>query len=294
MHVRDLLELATVVASNSAIMLAQGKPLPAASLEAYWSSSKARLDRWGHSLKRFCNRSASAAPRNREISWLVARQVIEEILASEVLTRTWTAFLTASDRHWGLQEAEPIGRSVFVGHLEARHRAMNLLVRDPAIPAEHAVALNRLRHRTERWIDLLIGRMHEAGDCGEFASNRQRSLEFAADLRADEHAAHGRLGWQITMSAMRGSFAEGFEPLAANPDLNAAIANSILAGCGAELFNASGVLQSAWLARLGTASEDTELLIEDLFAMERASAAPTCPGIPPALGRYQQRDRFRS
>lgn len=290
MHVRDLLELATIVASSGPTFVAPHVPLPAAGLERYWTASKTRLDRWGHTLKRFA--SQGAAPRNRQISWLVARRVVEEILASEVLTRTWSALLAAHDRRRRVQEVEPIGQSVFVGHLEARRRALKVLLRDPAIPAEDAVALNRLRRRVDRWSDLLIGRMLELGDVSEFATDPVRCREFASDLRSQEVSQSDHLVWPLTLSAMRGAFSEGLDPLSANPDLNAAIANSILACCRVEQFDSSGLLHSTWIARLTAASSDTELLIEDYFALD------TPPGEHLAFVRHrpdrnQKPDRFR-
>jgi hypothetical protein len=291
MHVRDLLELATVVASHGPTLVAPGVPLPAAGLERYWTASKTRLDRWGHTLKRFA--SQGAAPRNRQVSWQIARRVVEEILASEVLTRTWTALLAAHDRRRRVQEVEPIGQSVFIGHLEARQRAIKLLLRDPAIPAEHAVALNRLRRRVERWSDLLVGRMLVLGDVSEFASDSQRCREFAADLRSQEDSQGDRLVWPLTLSAMRGAFAEGLDPLSANPDLNAAIANSLLTCFGVEQFDSSGLLQSTWMARLTNASVDTELLIEDYFALDTPPGKSPAPGTRLGPDRNQKPDRFR-
>ena len=79
----------------------------------------------------------------------VVRPVLEEILVSEVALRVWTAVLYAYDRRRQTHDAEPIARSVLLGHLEVRARALALLIHSPCLPAEDAVRLNRLRRRAE-------------------------------------------------------------------------------------------------------------------------------------------------
>ena len=62
--------------------------------------------------------------------------MLEEILSGEVLTRVWTAVLCLDDRQHGGTEFESLARSIMIGHMEARHRVLLLLVRGPGIDAE--------------------------------------------------------------------------------------------------------------------------------------------------------------
>lgn len=294
MHVRDLLELAAVVATHATTGLHGTAPPPSGSLEAYWTASKARLDRWGHGIKRYTSRTNSrSAFRGREVAWLATRPVIEEIFLAEVLTRVWTAVLVADDRRRGTQEGEPIGRSVLVGHLEARHRAMHLLVHDAAVDAGQAVALNRLRRRAERWTDLLIGRLLSIADVREFAFNPRHAREFCLDLARQQREGNRNAGWSVVLSAMRGTFADGLDESAANPDLNAAIANSILARWSPEQFDATGLLRTAWLARMSATTNDTQQLIEHLLAADGLDAEPAPPTGVSAFRRASGQERFR-
>lgn len=289
MHACDLLELAALAATRTSTLLAVSRPIASASLERYWIASRSRFEQWAQTLKRHARRPLER--RHNDAGWLLVRSVIEEILASDVLTRVWTALLTAHDRRRGIQEAEPIGRSVFVGQLEARHRALNLLLTDSTIAARHVLPLNRLRRRTELWTDLLIGRMSDVGPLSEFAANPQRSREFAADLRSQERLGDRGLGWSVTLAAMRGAFADGFAPLAANPDANAAIANSVLSSCDVDAFESTGLLRSAWNTRLAAAGDDAEALIDDLLAMDNdGQPAPT--RTPPHARRFPRPGRF--
>jgi hypothetical protein len=292
MHVCELLEVAALVASRASTLLAVGKPISAASLESYWTASRARFDRWAHGLKRFSNHTQGR--RHNVASWMVTRSVLEEILAGDVLTRIWTALLTAHDRRRGIHEAEPIGRSVFVGQLEARHRALSLLLSDPVIAPEHVLPLNRLRRRTELWSDLLIGRMFDVAELTEFAANPQRCKEFGAELRAQERSGDSGFGWSVTLAAMRGAFHEGFQPLPANPQLNAAIVNSVLAACDAEPFETTGIMRSSSTARFAAVGEDAEVLIENFLALDEPGIQQPARDLRPNSPRFQRPDRFPS
>ena len=115
------------------------------------------------------------------------RQLLEEILLAELALRTWTAVLYAYDRRRNSDEAEPIARSILLGHLDVRQRALALLIHCPLIAASEAVELNRLRRRAERWTDLLLGYLGQHYPVRELAFDADRCSEFAADLR-QQHA----------------------------------------------------------------------------------------------------------
>ena len=69
----------------------------------------------------------------------------------------------AYDRTRGVVEAEPVARSVMLGHSEARHRVLTLWSAASGIDARTPVKLNRLRRHAERWTDLLVGRLPNSG-----------------------------------------------------------------------------------------------------------------------------------
>ena len=97
MHARDLVELAALVSAHGPVLIESGVPIPAASIEQYWTASKVRLDRWAGGLKQFAA-AAEADTRRRQAQWPMFRGVLEEILSGEMLTRVWTAVLCAYDR----------------------------------------------------------------------------------------------------------------------------------------------------------------------------------------------------
>jgi hypothetical protein len=92
---------------------------------------------------------------------------------------------------------------------------------------------------------------------------------------------------------MRGTFADGLDTTAANPDLNAAIANGILAWWSPTQFDGTGLLRSSWVARMSAATDDTQQMIEQLFATEQRDADTHPISDRAGHRRVGEQDRFR-
>lgn len=268
MHARELIELAALVSAHGPVLIRQTGPISASGIEQYWAKSKCRLDRWGRSLKAFSDGAAEAGSQWSKAQWPAIQGVLEEILTGEVLTRVWTAVLCAHDRTQGMQEAEPVARSVLIGQMEARHRVLTLLVRGRGINAEAALKLNQLRRRTERWTDMLVGYLTGPYDVGEFAIDPDRAKDFADDLHYQSHLKGGRHVWPLVLASLRAGFHQGLSPSSANADLNAEIAAAILSCFPSDLFDATGLLRSVWLTRLSNATSDAQGLLDDLLSLD--------------------------
>jgi hypothetical protein len=265
---RELVELAALVSAHAPVLVRGPDRIPSGSIEQYWVASRSRLDRWGHSLKRVGthlresddNWHRSASP------WI--RGLLEEIVTGEVLTRVWAAVMQAYDGHRQVSAMEPVARSVLSTHLEARHRVLTLLVRSPDIDVELAVKLNRLRRRSEGWTDLLIGAMIDLDGAEHFAVNPDRAREFGEDLRYQQSQQGGRHVWPLMLASLKAGFGQTLGTLSPNADLNAKIGTSILACFPPGLFDSTGLVQSAWLLRVSSVTQDTQFLIDQLLAME--------------------------
>jgi predicted nucleic acid-binding protein len=272
MHAHELIELAAVAAVHGTPLILSREPIPADAIEAYWTASKSRLDRWGRALKDYTRQvtsdTAPISPRDQE----TVRAVLEEVLTGEVLTRVWSAVLCAYDRSRGTDQMEPVARSVLIGHLEARHRVLTLLVSGPGIDAEQAVKLNRLRRRIERWTDMLVGYLAARHDVTEFAIDPRRAKDFAEDLDIQQKSAGGRYAWPLTLASLRTAFRVGLSPLTPNADLNAAIASSVLSAFPASLFNSTGLLRSTWLLRMSRVTSDTQGMLNQLLRPNEPSS----------------------
>lgn len=272
MHARELIELAAIASAHGPVLIESGRRIPAAGIEQYWTASKVRLDRWAWCLRTFADRASRDAQRHKA-QWPAVCCALEEIFTGEVLTRVWSAVLCAHDRRQGVDELEPVARSVMIGHMEARHRALTLMVHGPEIETEAAVKLNRIRRRAECWTDVLIGHLVATHDVSEFAVDPIRARAFAHDLSNCSSRKGGRHTWPVLVASLRTAFQSGLSADGTNHDLNGRIATAVISCFPQELFDSTGLLHSLWMLRLTNIAEDTQGMIEELLAVEPQAAA---------------------
>jgi hypothetical protein len=274
MRAYELVELSALIAVNGQAFLEGQGRLPDNSIAQYWSVSRHRFDRWAVALKRDLER-LRAGEKNSQAIWRHARPVLEEILTGEMLTRVWTAVACAYDRQAGVSYVSPVVRSVFLGHMEARNRALNFMFYAQAHDLAAVLDINRIRHRCERWTDMLLAYLVPFCDVKKAAHDAKRVADFAEDARDQLRQSHEEQVWRLLRLALRSTFGRSLAKLSPNADLNAQIASSILACLRAERFDATGTLDSLWMERLEARTADAEAMIEELLAedgLERTSA----------------------
>jgi hypothetical protein len=253
MQAGELIHLAALIAAQGAL---PGGALSTNSLGNYWMASKCRLDRWYGALR---------PPSARHIgNWPALRSVIEEILLSEVLVRVWTGFLVLHDRAVGEDEAEPLARSVLSGHLEARQRALSLLLHATGVPISDAIAINHLRRKTDRWTDLLLGYLAPRCDLSDLATDAQRVRDFALDWQ-DAPAEASSPRWPLLLASLQEAFP--IDPAIRGPtaDLNERIAASILSCFPSESFDSTGPFRGLWMVRLRYAADSLVERLESRY-----------------------------
>jgi hypothetical protein len=270
MQASDLVELAALISAETPGLLGRGGRISAAGIDAYWTASKCRLDRWSRRLKDAgdsdeCGYGKSAA---------LARSctaTCAEILTSEILTRIWTAATAASDQTVQASDLEPIAQSILFGHQEARHRVLNLIAAGIDREASEAARLDKLRRVCERWTDLLLAPLAALCKIGDFAHDPARVDDFAQDRLDEGNSPFAPRAREILSASLQSTFRHGpFSPTS-TADLNASIAASIFACLGAECFEAPGVrlgsLTYGWLfhARVLNATSDAQRLVAELL-----------------------------
>ena len=132
MHARDLVDVAGLVALNGPLLVCGARPPASAPLEQYWATSRFRFENWTRLLRDYAEMHEPPSPEDLD-RWIEIRAALDEIFVSEILTRVWSAVLVACDRRARTNLAEPIARSVLGSHIEARHRALALLVHGGAV-----------------------------------------------------------------------------------------------------------------------------------------------------------------
>lgn len=261
MQTADLVDLALLAAMHGPKLVVSEAGQGLIGLEDYWTASKCRFDRWAMSLAKL-RRSESPEDARSPAS---IRGLFEEILGGEVLTRVWTAVVTAFDRRRDTQDNEIVARSVYIGHQEMRQRVLKLLSGGPGLTSGEAVEMNRLRRRTEQWTDMLLAFL-VGEDVVEFAFEPARVRSYAADL------ATGNLDEPnpaaLLQTTLRSLVRHALVDSSPNADLNARLAAAVLAGFSSNLFDDHGLFRSLWLLRLTKTADDAQRLMSDLFQSE--------------------------
>ena len=193
---------------------------------------------------------------------------MEEVVASEMLTRVWTALVCQHDRQHPASCGGPVAWNVFRCHELARHVVLQLLSEAPESERPLGLAVDQLRCRAERWTDLLLAQLLPNGEseAAAVAFDAARMHEFARDLADLRRTAHGAQAWQLFQASIKTAFQTEHSRVALNPTLNRQIATSILAGFPPDLFDATGPLQSLWQERLQHTTADVLTMMQDVIA----------------------------
>ncbi len=225
MHVRELVELGALIAAHGSTFVQHSTLLTQRHLEQYWLASRSRHDRWYGAMKSY----EKATPLVKLDQWPYVQAIIEEVLVSELLTRTWAAVGCAFDQLHETNDFDPIVRSVLVGHLEARNRVLHTLVRGQGFAVEEGVRLNQLRRQTERWTDMMLGYLARDFDVSDFAFNPELARDFADDLGDESRSPANETSWELTLVSLRATYHNSLSIPSPHGDLNQRVAASILA-----------------------------------------------------------------
>jgi len=281
MHVRDLAELAALLALHSPSIVHGAGRIPHETSEQYWSASKCRLDRWTRLLRQLTQ--AAIQPQLAQpqlpatLSWPRIQPVLEEILISELLTRLWTAVAAAHDQAHGTDDLEPVARNVFASHLDARRRLLTVIAEGRVITSSQATSLDQLRRRVERWTDMLLAHLAGMININEFAFDSGRARDFAEDLdqqstSAQSSNAEDDVTGQLMLLSLRASFANDLADRAPNSDLNRRIASALLGAFQDPTDDPTGIVKSLWLERLTRTALETEDMVEQLLRLDTLAA----------------------
>jgi len=270
MQSNELVELAAAISTDGPALLATPGAVSASGMADYWAASKCRQQRWSCSLKETRQRSAKApsdAPR-----WRTAAPLCREVLAGEILTRVCTGFWIAFDLCAETREAEPLARSVWIGHMESRRTVLNLLASGEGLPESEAESLDRLRRAAERWTDLLLAPFTSFGDVADLAHDAARMADFAQDAAEDGLTKSDGRSHYLWFRSRSEAFASCRRLATFNTDLNAEIAASILSCFHFDNLDegtapcVTAFSRSLLDHRLSTVADDAELWLAGLLA----------------------------
>ncbi|MDB5337919.1 MAG: hypothetical protein JWN70_3538 [Planctomycetaceae bacterium] len=254
MNNRQTVEIAALISAFSPHIVEGRVPLPTGMLEKFWDRSQRRTKLWLMALTRYQRQYASVAPDEHLQMWRDLEPILEEIFVSEVLTRVWCAALTARDQAQATHSHEPIARNVLLGHLDARRRALQLLVTDTTLGIEHLTNIDRIRRRVERWTDLMLGHLVETYQVDDFAFDSVRAREFGAQQLLQSSERPRDQVWVLLLVGLRMAFPES-EIAPPHELLQEEIVSSILACFPPAAFQAAGPFKPILERRIPTPVE---------------------------------------
>ena len=260
---REFVEMAAVLVDHGLAAAHRMDRLSESSAEAYWTASKCRIERWAETLHQF---RKSRAIRGARTSWLALRPWFDEILISEILTRVWAAFAVVSEREETEKRIEPIARSVYVGHLEARQRLLRYLIDENDLDRRQTQALDRIRRNTERWSDMLLGYLMVHHDVSDFAFDVERVKDFADGARDEAQDKSDIYTWSLLKTSLAAAYGPDKTSVLPNGDLNQEILYGVFSTFGPDFYDAIGSFSSLWRCRLDHIANDAELMIQQLIS----------------------------
>ncbi len=162
------------------------------------------------------------------VGWPAVKMVVEEILLSEVLTRTWAALVSDQEKSCPDPGTRSVALHVHAQQSEARNRALRLLVASDPRRDQAAVHINQLRVQLERWSDLCLAQLTNPGVGVRFAFDPSRVMNFRPPQGRDRSLApRGEL--DRLSRIFSDDLSHSTSCLAANPDWNRQVANGVMA-----------------------------------------------------------------
>jgi hypothetical protein len=202
--------------------------------------------------------------------WQDQGPLIEEIIVTETLTRVFAAIGMGLDSVNQQSEIEPVTHSVYVSHLEARNRVLQLLLFGRGGSVDQSLRLNRLRRETERWIDRLLSPMlSNHAPTRKYAVDVPRALAHAQQWREDVGGEFGNLSEALNTAAIRLSLYSRASSEVASPNANREVAQSVLACLPVASFDSLGLLRSrSWVGLSLSAKDMAAPMSQFLFPVE--------------------------
>jgi len=265
MHANQLAELGSWVATNSGSLVYGENEQPMLVASNYWTASKIRINRWLTALKMFDQDFSE--PSKPHDPWPALSIVVQEILMSEMLTRLWAATVLTHDLFHQSDELHGLAHSIHICHIEAKNRAIRVMLEGQSFNEEAFEKMNRLRRRMERWTDLFLGQLPSAETASKFAFDPKRVIDFNREQRESVGPEFVTRQKILTASFTTEMLREAI-PYAANPDANRDIAAGILNCFPADRFDSYGLPKSIRTIWLEKSQADTQLLVDRLVKFE--------------------------
>ncbi len=260
MHCVELAELASILSLRAPAFIAAHSVPSSDCLTHYWVQSRRRLDLWNQGLGQYTALESSGRPLAMQLWWHAHGPLLEEIIVSDTLTRVFAAFGAALDGSISQREVEPVTHSVFLSQLEARNRVLQLMLFGRGGSVTQSMHLNRLRRVTERWTDRLLAPIVAIqGRAACYAIDANRLAASIQECEEDSGDETRIMGDWLSQAALTSALSSRTSELAASPEANRDVAESIVACFRPDWFDSLGLPRSARSIRNTSSHTDRQL-----------------------------------
>ncbi|MBL6706041.1 MAG: hypothetical protein ISQ06_08015 [Planctomycetaceae bacterium] len=270
---RQIAETAAFASARSTFLIESSAAIPDRHLHDYWKCCRGRTMDWLRSLDRVISEASVTPPEAHIQLWASAEPIIAEVFVTEILTRVWATILTAADFHRKEAIGGPIAIHTLKGHTEARNRSLTLMANTLQVPVAKMSQVDRLRRKSERWSDLLIGHLVLNYQLDEFAFESNRSVEFGQSQMREIIAATDEPVWEFVLAGVRLAFSS-VDTLATPSDVwNRGVVRSVLGSFPADSFDDTGTFKSVRRVRIERPRNDSDKVSEALLQKARNQSA---------------------
>ncbi len=257
MHARQLAAFAGWIAKKANEII-QGNTIDVQDQAKYWVENRSRFQRWHAALKVF--HSDISDPHTAHDPWPAIQAVVREIYYAEILTRIWATVMTEYDRANGTDELSGIANATFVGHVEVRNRAIQLLLRGQEVQPKVVAQLDQLRSRMERWTDLWLSMIETGNGQYPFAFDKSRVADFYLDNQENKEDE-----FNLMLTSFNSALNIESGNCLANPDLNQEVATSLINSIPIQRFERTGS-ETATRLKIEQSQRAASVLIDQLIA----------------------------
>ncbi len=285
MQLLTLVEIAGLWSRHGRSIAKSRGGFPTSALNDYWVSSRIRSDTWHETLYLYDEALESSGTSRRMTLWRELEPFMQEILVSEILTRMLTSIASMLELQGDDQDSGPVTTSVFISHVEARHRCLRLLSRGVGMPVDQATRLNKIRVHMERWTDYFLAQLGNLQATESCCFDRERLYEFAQE-QSNQSDSASQQRWSLMQISLQNWLNQTVCRFEACPRTNERIGKAALAMLRPEWFDSLGCMKSLAANRMAQLIEETDGMVESLLS----------PQLPPdnILKTHDDLANFRS
>lgn len=198
--------------------------------------------------------------------------VIEEILVSEILTRTIAGILSAQGKHHGEKAACLFGSTLFLEHQAARQQALVQMVNMADAHNPLVRKLDKIRRTAERWTDILLGPLAARYALGDLPFDVARSRDYGQSMLPYLTTPAGS---GLYAAGLRLAFPETLIGVPSHAGFHREMAAAVLGVLPAELFERDGGLLPLRTFRLCSSATKSDSLIAKPIRRKPPAADPS-------------------